>query len=122
VIPLAVVASPVRQDGVRYVMPCVLVLAVMSAAGWDWLATAAQRRFRFAHIVGASVLVSYLAVVLIRSHPYHLDYFGEHVGGPGKVAQRGWFETAWWGEGVDRAVDYVNERAAPGARAWRPLG
>jgi hypothetical protein len=35
------------------------------------------------------------------------------------VASRGWFETAWWGEGVDRAVDYVNAHAASGARVDR---
>ena len=29
------------------------------------------------------------------------------------------FETAWWGEGVDRAVAYVNAHAAPGARVYR---
>ena len=31
----------------------------------------------------------------------------------------GWLETAWWGEGVASAVDYVNEHAAPGARVFR---
>ncbi|MBK7538045.1 MAG: hypothetical protein IPI49_22270 [Myxococcales bacterium] len=29
------------------------------------------------------------------------------------------FETAWWGEGVDRAVAYVNQHAARGARVAR---
>jgi hypothetical protein len=117
VIPLAVVASPVRQDGVRYVMPCVLVLAVMAAAGWDWLAS----RIRHAHAFTAlsAALAVYLGITLARIQPYYLDYFGEHVGGPGTVAAHKWFETAWWGEGVDRAVAYVNEHAAPNARVFR---
>jgi hypothetical protein len=119
VVPLAVVASPVRQDGVRYVMPCILALAVASAAGWEWLAVRAERRFRRAFPVAAGVLALYLAITLVRVHPYYLDYFGEHVGGAGYVARRGLFETAWWGEGLDRAVGYVNEHAAPNARVYR---
>ena len=38
---------------------------------------------------------------------------------PAPSRAHGWFETAWWGEGVDRAVDYVNEHAAPGAHVYR---
>jgi hypothetical protein len=117
VIPLGVAASPVRQDGVRYVMPCLLALAVIAAAGFDQLAVWARWRHAFAVI--AVVVIGYLGQVVVRVHPYYLDYFGEQVGGAGAVAQRGWFETAWWGEGVDRAVDYVNTHAAPGARVDR---
>jgi hypothetical protein len=67
----------------------------------------------------STALALYLAVTLARVHPYYLDYFGEQVGGPRQVAARHWFETAWWGEGVDRAVAYVNANAAPGARVYR---
>jgi hypothetical protein len=118
-VPLVVTASPVRQDGVRYVMPCILALAVPAAAGWEWLATRFAPRLRHAFAATVAVLVLYLAITLARIHPYYLDYFGEHVGGPRVVAARGWFETAWWGEGVDRAVDYVNTHAQPGARVHR---
>ncbi len=114
VVPLGVAFSPVRQDGVRYVIPCLAALALASAAGWDRLA----RRFdRFAAVAGALVL--YLVVTLVRIHPYYLDYFAEQVGGTHTVQAHGWFETAWWGEGVDRAVGYVNAHAAPGAKIDR---
>ena len=119
VVPLAAAASPVRQDGVRYVMPCLTALALVSAVGWDWIATALERRWRRAFGAVAAVVVAYLAVVLVRIHPYYLDYFAEQVGGTGTVATHGWFETAWWGEGVDRAVDYVNAHAAPNAHVYR---
>jgi 4-amino-4-deoxy-L-arabinose transferase-like glycosyltransferase len=127
VIPLAVVFSPVRQDGVRYVMPCILALAVGAAAGFDMVATAISSRLthgrsphgaRVFPALGAAVVL-YLAITVARVHPYYLDYFGEHVGGAGTVAKKRMFETAWWGEGLDRAVGYVNERAAPGARVYR---
>jgi 4-amino-4-deoxy-L-arabinose transferase-like glycosyltransferase len=115
VIPLAIALSPVRQDGVRYVMPCVLALAMIGAAGWDYVAAALP--WRFAYTAGA-VLV-YLAITLVRVHPYYLDFFGEQVGGAGNVAAHRAFETAWWGEGLDRAVDYVNANAPQGAHVYR---
>jgi hypothetical protein len=118
-VPMAVVASPVRQDGVRYVMPCVLALVLASAAGWDFLVAFLETRVRRAFTIASAGLAIYLAITLAIIHPYYLDYFGEHVGGAGNVARTGWFETAWWGEGVDRAVTYVNEHAPPNARVFR---
>jgi 4-amino-4-deoxy-L-arabinose transferase-like glycosyltransferase len=114
VVPLLVGLSPVRQDGVRYVMPSVVALAVLAAAGFDFAARS-QRIFGAV----AAALAIYLGITLVRVQPYYLDYFAEQVGGAGTVAAHGWFETAWWGEGVDRAVEYVNDHAAPGAHVFR---
>lgn len=112
-VPLIMMLSPVKQDGVRYVMPCVTALAMMAAAGVDYLA----RRAPFNALAG--VLVAYLAFVAVRTHPYYLDYFGEQVGGAGGVASRGWMETAWWGEGLAPAVDYVNSHARQKSPVYR---
>jgi 4-amino-4-deoxy-L-arabinose transferase-like glycosyltransferase len=119
VVPLAVMASPVRQDGIRYVMPSVLALALMSAAGWEWSATLTQRWIPRAFLAWSALLVIYLGATALRVRPYYIDYYGEHVGGPANVASEGLFETAWWGEGVAEAVDHVNAHAAPGARVSR---
>jgi 4-amino-4-deoxy-L-arabinose transferase-like glycosyltransferase len=119
VAPLIVVASPVRQDGVRYVMPCLLVLALAAAVGFDFVVTLFERRVKRAFALVTAAVALYLAITLAIIHPYYLDYFGEHVGGAGTVAKKRMFETAWWGEGVDRAVDYVNEHAAPNAVVFR---
>jgi hypothetical protein len=116
-VPLGVVLSPLRRDGVRYVIPCLLAFAVIAAAGFDQLAV--WLRYRHAFTALAAGVTVYLAVTLARIHPYYLDYFGEAFGGTGSVAARGWFETAWWGEGLDRAVDYVNAHAEPRARVHR---
>jgi hypothetical protein len=97
----------------------VVALAVIAAAGVDFVATRVERRLRHAFPALAGAVVVYLGVTLVAIHPYYLDYFGEQVGGAGAVARRAWFETAWWGEGVDRAVDYVNANAPPNARIFR---
>jgi hypothetical protein len=117
-IPLfGIMVSPVRQDGVRYVMPCILALCVMAGAGFE--AAAGWLRARHARAGLAAGLVVYLGLTLGRAAPYYLDYFNELTGGPGNVADGKSFETAWWGEGLDRAVDHVNEHAAVGARIHR---
>lgn len=124
-IPLGVAASPVRQDGVRYVMPCLLAIALLAALGIDWLALRVERvsrlgavaRHAFTGLTAAVAL--YLALTLVRVHPFYLDYFGEHVGGAAGVQQRRMLETAWWGEGLNRAVTYVNEHARFGAPVMR---
>jgi hypothetical protein len=92
-------------------------LAMIGAAGIDQLAT--WLRWRAVFLALSTALLAYLAIVLIAIHPYYLDYFAEQVGGTGRVAAHGTFETAWWGEGVDRAVAYVNDHAAPAAAVDR---
>ena len=140
IIPLLILISPVRQDGVRYIMPSLIALALASAAGFDFLADlgarlASRRSPRgkrlqeirrprlFCGIAGALVL--YLAVVNVRVHPYYLDYYGEHYGGPASVAANPSFEIAWWGEGLADAVEYVNreadEKAPVHARCIEPF-
>ncbi len=125
-VPMAVALSPVRQDGVRYIMPCLLGLAVAAAAGFDvaavWLGARLEARgLGSGRVFGAvaAVLVTYLGVTAARIHPYYLDYYGEHVGGPAGVAARRLFEVGWWGEGIAEAVDHLNRHAAQGARVYK---
>jgi hypothetical protein len=124
VAPLLVLVSPVRQDGVRYIMPSLLALAMAAAAGLELAVTVACRgRWARLHrrvFGGAAVaLAGYLAVVCARIHPYYLDYYGEQVGGPSRVASDRLFEIAWWGEGLADALAYLNREAEPGARVHK---
>jgi 4-amino-4-deoxy-L-arabinose transferase-like glycosyltransferase len=111
-VPLLAELSPVRQDGVRYVLPSLVALALMAGAG---LALVPGRWFRPA----LAVVALYLAIVCARIHPYYLDYYGEQVGGPSGVAARRDFELGWWGEGVSAAVRHVSTHAAPDDRVYR---
>lgn len=120
VAPLGVMLSPVRQDGVRYVLPILALLALPAAVGVAALADLVARRTRpVAAVAVPSALALYLIVTCARVHPYYLDYYGEQVGGPAAVARDRRFELAWWGEGLDRAIAYVNRHAAVGDRVHR---
>jgi hypothetical protein len=114
-VPFGVAFSPVRQDGMRYVLPILVPLAIAAAAGIDLLM---DRAPRVAFAIGL-VLVGYLGVVNARVHPYQLDYYAEHVGGPRRVHEESLFETGWWGEGIAEAVEYINTHAAPDAKVER---
>jgi len=111
--PMLVLLSPVKQDGVRYILPSLMALSLAAAAGLDVVA----RRFadRRALVAMGAALAAYLVVVDVRIHPYYLDYYGEHVGGPAGVSEHKKFETSWWGEGTGGAIAYLNEHAEPGA-------
>jgi 4-amino-4-deoxy-L-arabinose transferase-like glycosyltransferase len=113
VAPLLVALSPVRQDGVRYVLPSLAAIALMAGAAIDQI-----RKPRVALALGA-VLAAYLAITSVRVAPYYLDYYSEAFGGPAGVADDKRFVISWWGEGLDDAVAYVNDHAAPGARVYR---
>jgi 4-amino-4-deoxy-L-arabinose transferase-like glycosyltransferase len=112
--PLLAAFSPVRQDGVRYIMPVFPAIAMMAAAAVDRFARA-PRTFQ----ISAAVILGYLVITDVRTHPYYIDYFGEQTGGAGNVAAHRRFETAWWGEGLAGSLAYVNEHAAPNARVSR---
>jgi 4-amino-4-deoxy-L-arabinose transferase-like glycosyltransferase len=120
VVPLGVMFSPVRQDGVRYVIPCLLAIALLAGAGVSAVGglLASRGRTRFA-AWPLAVFGVYLVITCARIRPYYLDYYGEHVGGPASVAKSKRFEVAWWGEGVEEAIAYVNAHAAPGDRVHR---
>src|SRR5262249_43699768 len=77
VAPLGVAFSPVRQDGVRYILPALPALAVAAAAGIDLLAVRSRNIFAALGLVLG--LVGYLGFTCLRIQPYDLDYFGEQV-------------------------------------------
>jgi 4-amino-4-deoxy-L-arabinose transferase-like glycosyltransferase len=115
--PLGVALSPVRQDGVRYVIPTVVMLSFLAGAGVVVVGELlVRRRPRAPGLadVPAAIAIAYLAVVCLDIRPYYLDYYGEQVGGPAAVARARRFEVAWWGEGLAAGIDYVNRHAAAG--------
>lgn len=114
-VPFGLAFSPVRQDGMRYVLPVLVPLAIAAAAGLDAFM---DRVPRVAFPLGL-LLVGYLGWINARIQPYQLDYYAEQVGGPRRVYDEQLFETGWWGEGIAAAVDYINANAAADAKVER---
>jgi 4-amino-4-deoxy-L-arabinose transferase-like glycosyltransferase len=114
-VPLLVALSPVRQDGVRYIIPSLLALSTIAAVGVHWCCS----RYVRAELPLVALMIIYLAVTNYRIHPYYLDYYGEQVGGPSSVVEAKRFEVAWWGEGVEDVIAYVNKHAARGDRVYK---
>ncbi len=119
VMPLAVMLSPVRQDGVRYIMPSLVALSVIAAAGIEFAASLAGRHARVVFTIASAAFIAYLVITAARIHPYYLDYYGEHVGGPARVAANDRFEVGWWGEGLQAALAFLNREAPRGARVYK---
>ncbi len=129
--PLVVSFSPVRQDGIRYVIPSLFALAMLASFGLAtlgsmlgaWISKGGNRGQQKVRVwvesIPAAFLASYLAWVSWNIRPYYIDYYGEHVGGASSVAIQKRFETAWWGEGLDRAIGYLNREAKPGDRVFK---
>ena len=107
--PFGVAFSPVRQDGIRYILPALAPLAIAAGVGLDMLAVRSRNLFAALGLILG--LVAYLGFVNLRIQPFQLDYYNEVVGGPSEVSRKRWFEIGWWGEGIDDAVDFINDRA-----------
>jgi 4-amino-4-deoxy-L-arabinose transferase-like glycosyltransferase len=120
--PFIVIFSPMNRDGVRYLYPALVAGCLIVAAGFDWLAAGIARLVRrpAALVPSLAVLGTCLGLYVfycgLSVHPYYLDYYSEIVGGPKRVADKHWFEIAWWGEGLKEASSYVDRVARQGAR------
>jgi 4-amino-4-deoxy-L-arabinose transferase-like glycosyltransferase len=122
-LPFGMAWSPVRQDGVRYVLPVLVPLAIAAGAGVALLGERIAAFGRAPRLASAMVAVFglYLAITAARIAPYQLDYYGEATGGAGVAQGRQLFEVGWWGEGIGEAVDVVNRSAPIGAKLYKRL-
>lgn len=98
-----------KQDGIRYVFSFFPPLAILAGYGFSMLLE--NLNSRIATIIAVfsfSTIVWTLAVF----HPYYLDYYNILFGGTQSVYQNRKFDFAWWGEGINESVEYVNENFA----------
>ncbi|MFQ5575537.1 MAG: ArnT family glycosyltransferase [Anaerolineae bacterium] len=107
VIIFLAVVSVVARRGVRYLLPIFPAFDVLAAVGlWGAARRIAPRRGRW---LLAGAVAAQLATVL-AFHPYYFHYFNPLLGG-GRTAPQ--YVVIGWGEGLDRAADYLNRK--PGA-------
>ncbi|MBT9558327.1 MAG: glycosyltransferase family 39 protein [Myxococcales bacterium] len=108
--------SSLKQDGIRYVYNVFPAFALLIGLGLDRIVElCAQKVRRIAHGLAGAGLAAYLGVTAAGIHPYYLDYYSEAFGGTSGVFRRSLFEVGWWGEGLDRAIAWMNANADKGA-------
>jgi hypothetical protein len=97
----------------RYLIPAYAPLDLIAATGWVALANFLGGRFKSlrscrlatAGLLGAAVLLQLL--MLLSVYPYYLSYYNGLLGGARKAPK---VLTIGWGEGLDAAADYLNQK------------
>ena len=93
----------------RYALPAVPALDLLAGFGL-WLGATAVLQARRLALVRAAVgggLLALLVWPLASVYPYHLAYYNPLLGG-GQAAR--WAVFVGWGEGLDRAAAYLNDK------------
>jgi 4-amino-4-deoxy-L-arabinose transferase-like glycosyltransferase len=104
-----------KQD--RYLMPVYPFVSIAAAIAWVWLVDRAYPRFqrwskltfpwnRLGLLIIALVLV-FNGTLVVLNFPYYFTYFNPLLGGLPAASR---LTTVGWGEGVDLAADYLNQK------------
>lgn len=108
-----------KQD--RYILPVYPVLGIVAAIGLAGISGLARQWARVGKLAGSQLQASLFVVILlfqgilvVFNYPYYLTYYNPLLGGI-KVAERA--VTIGWGEGLELAADYLNQK--PGAEDMR---
>ena len=95
------------KDG-RYMLPVLLALDVLAAAGLLWWADRVHRLTRLSAPLLVGLLLMMQAAVVLPHHPYYGTHYNALLGGP-RAALRV-FPPADFGEGLDLAGQYVDSQ------------
>jgi 4-amino-4-deoxy-L-arabinose transferase-like glycosyltransferase len=102
-----------KQD--RYILPVYPALTILAAAGLvrlgDWIQRQLNPRAP-GRLVPLTLIVVILAVqgpLVVSNYPYYFTYYNPLLGGI-QAAQR--MVTIGWGEGLDLAAEYLNQKPA----------
>ncbi|MDP2637833.1 MAG: glycosyltransferase family 39 protein [Candidatus Levybacteria bacterium] len=103
-----------RQHGLRYIIEIYPAIAIISAVGFQVIASKITKKI--AHqLLLFSFVVLYLSLSFWHIKPYYLDYFNELVGGVSSVYEYKLFQIGWWGQGIREASVYVKKNAEDGS-------
>ena len=122
------------HDGIRLFLPAFPLVAALAGGGLSALGRFC-RRPRSAGAALLALMVLSAGYQLVRTHPYHLSYYSEIVGGPAGAQRLGLETTYWWDAATDEFLDLINDRsilppnaqvyAIPGwptLRYWQEVG
>jgi hypothetical protein len=127
-LPLAVTVAlrPAMYNGIRHFVFVLPPFAVLGGLAGTFLIEIAARRFRFAPLAAAVVLLAGTAVPvahMIRLHPYEYTYFNDLSGGV--TAARGRYMLDYWGLSFKQASQALlaslaeRHESKPPDRHWK---
>ncbi len=108
-IPFAQSFFGLKQNGIRYLLPVWIPLAILAA--WGFIYILNLSKYLWVKIILIVSLIFYLALNAFNYYPYYLDYYNEAVGGARGVYERKLLQLGWWGEGGEEAIKYLNGNA-----------
>lgn len=103
----------------RYMLPAYAALLPVAGWGWSellgrWGAAQAGARRRLWGLVGATAVLGGQLLSSAGLFPYYLSYYNPLLGGPQKAQE---VMMIGWGEGLDQAAFYLQERGGLGGEA-----
>jgi hypothetical protein len=115
--------SPKKLD--RYVIAVIPAIVLLAAAGYDYLIDLVQALSQKTGRSGSGrtgyyfypALIAVIAIQLLSAvgaAPYYLTYYNPWLGGAKRIVRQA---PAGWGEGLERAADYLNH--LPEAKSLR---
>lgn len=106
-----------EKRSARYILPAFPPLALVAAAGWEWLYRSAASRWaarrptnpaaRPGPVMYALILTLCALAVLLPYAPYYFTFFNPLVGGPFTAPR--WVKIGW-GEGLDRVGRFLQSQ------------
>ena len=124
-LPLAVTIAlrPAMYNGIRHFVFVLPPLAVLGGLAGGWLVDAAARRFRFAPVAAAVILVVGIGIPVVemaRLHPYEYTHFNWLSGGVARARDR--YMLDYWGLVLQASLAGIAGEAgrAPRDQARRP--
>jgi len=116
IIPFAQSFFGLKQNGIRYLLPVWIPLAILAAWGFVYILNLFKQLW--IKIILVILLGFYFVFIVINYYPYYLDYYNEAVGGARGVYEKKLLQLGWWGEGGEEATKYLNENANQNASVF----
>ena len=104
-------------DGIRHMLFIVPPMAVLAAAGWEFLLRSTPGRGQLIVAGALALMLAEPFVFQIRNHPHQAVYFTPAAGGPRGAFGR--YDLDYWGNCILEATEWAASQAA---RAGMPLG